>query len=196
MFTWALLVTSFALVAKERVFLVCSTWLKAGLMVHKIAVRAFPPSEFCSIRVSFESLYGMWPLLFPPLHTKKHVVNQDSHELQFPTKNYTFKVSNITSCWCEELFIGIQTWHKSKFFSWNNFLILQLHAEAQDEFSSPELSNHCCECQQAAVNMATFFQSCTISICLRDTFTSCEVHKILQYGVLVKLTIHSLWSRM
>lgn len=56
MFTWALFVTSFALVANESVFLVCSTWLKAGLMVHIIAVRAFPPSEDCNIRVSFESL--------------------------------------------------------------------------------------------------------------------------------------------
>lgn len=56
MFTWALFVTSFALVANERVFRDCSTWLKAGLIVHMIAVRAFPPSEVCNILVSFESL--------------------------------------------------------------------------------------------------------------------------------------------
>ena len=55
-FTWALFVTSFALVANERVFRDCSTWLKAGLIVHIIAVRAFPPSEGCNILVSFESL--------------------------------------------------------------------------------------------------------------------------------------------
>lgn len=60
-------ITSLALVANERVFLDCSTWLKAGLMVHIIAVRAFPPSEGCNMRVSFESLYGMWPFFLPAL---------------------------------------------------------------------------------------------------------------------------------
>ena len=156
MFTWALLVTSFALVAKERVFLVCSTWLKAGLMVHMIAVRAFPPSEFCSMRVSFESLYGMWPLLFPPLHTNnpskaRFLWTPFSHK-----KSYVhFKVCNIPT-WREESFIGRQTWHRTKNFSWNNFLILQLHAKARDGFCLPQLSNNCCECQQAAVNMTTF----------------------------------------
>ena len=40
-------------------------------MVQIIAVRAFPPSEDCNIRVSLESLYGMWPPLFPPLQEKK-----------------------------------------------------------------------------------------------------------------------------
>jgi hypothetical protein len=56
MFTWALFVTSFARVAKKRVFRDCSTWLSAGLRVHMMAVRAFPPSECCNMRVSFESL--------------------------------------------------------------------------------------------------------------------------------------------
>lgn len=55
MFTWAVYVTSFALVANKRVFLDCSTWLKAGLIVQIIAVRAFPPSDVCNILVSFES---------------------------------------------------------------------------------------------------------------------------------------------
>lgn len=56
MFTWALFVTSFARVAKYRVFRDCSTWLIAGLKVHMMAVRAFPPSECCNMRVSLESL--------------------------------------------------------------------------------------------------------------------------------------------
>lgn len=69
MLTWALFVTSFARVAKKRVFLDCSTWLEAGLKVHIIAVRALPPSECCSMRVNLESLYGICPLLFPTLQT-------------------------------------------------------------------------------------------------------------------------------
>lgn len=89
MFTRAVLVTSFALVANESVFRVCSTWLKAGLMVHIIAVRAFPPSEGCNIRVSFESLYGMWPFLFPPLQTER---------LGKEKKPYAFTVSQIQYC--------------------------------------------------------------------------------------------------
>lgn len=56
MLTWAVFVTSLAQVAKCRVFRDCSTWLCAGLMVHIIAVLAFPPRESCRIRVSFESL--------------------------------------------------------------------------------------------------------------------------------------------
>jgi hypothetical protein len=49
-------VTSFAQVAKNRVFLDCSTCVRAGLIVQMIAVLAFPPKESCKIRVSFESL--------------------------------------------------------------------------------------------------------------------------------------------
>lgn len=59
MLTWALFVTSFARVAKKRVFLDWSTWLEAGLRVHMIAVRALPPNECCNMRVSLESLYGI-----------------------------------------------------------------------------------------------------------------------------------------
>lgn len=55
MLTWALFVTSFARVAKKRVFRDCSKWLKAGLKVHMMAVRAFPPRECCNMRVNFES---------------------------------------------------------------------------------------------------------------------------------------------
>jgi len=48
-------------------------------MVHIIAVRAFPPSEDCKIRVNFESRYGMWPR-FPPLQNKRKLqkLNQTS----------------------------------------------------------------------------------------------------------------------
>lgn len=55
MLTWALFVTSFARVAKKRVFRDCSKWLKAGLKVQMMAVRAFPPRECCNMRVNFES---------------------------------------------------------------------------------------------------------------------------------------------
>lgn len=88
MFIFAVLVTSLALVANESVFLVCSTWLKAGLMVHIMAVRAFPPSEDCSIRVSFESLYGMWPHLFTPLQKKNLWDNQSHAHVQKITKHW------------------------------------------------------------------------------------------------------------
>lgn len=56
MLTFAVFVTSFAQVAKNRVFLDCSTCVRAGLIVQMIAVLAFPPKESCKIRVSFESL--------------------------------------------------------------------------------------------------------------------------------------------
>ena len=56
MFIWARLVISFAQDAKNSVFRVCSTCLCDGLIVQIIAVRALPPSEYCKIRVSFESL--------------------------------------------------------------------------------------------------------------------------------------------
>lgn len=56
MLTLAVFVTSFAQVAKNRVFLDCSTCVRAGLIVQMIAVLAFPPKESCKIRVSFESL--------------------------------------------------------------------------------------------------------------------------------------------
>lgn len=88
MFTCALLVTSFALVANESVFLVCSTWLKAGLMVHIIAVRAFPPSDDCKIRVSFESLYGTWALLLPPLQIEKSLRQIITLQLNFHKSGY------------------------------------------------------------------------------------------------------------
>ena len=59
--TCALVATSLAQQANRRVFLDCSTWLLAGLMVQIMAVLAFPPREDCNIRVSLESLYGTWP---------------------------------------------------------------------------------------------------------------------------------------
>lgn len=65
--TCALVLTCLAQLAKRRVFLDCSTWLCAGLMVQIMAVLAFPPREFCNIRVSFESLNGTCPF-FPLLH--------------------------------------------------------------------------------------------------------------------------------
>lgn len=65
-FTCALVWTCLAQFAKWSVFLDCSTWVWAGLMVQIIAVLALPPKEVCSMRVSFESLYGICPL-FPPL---------------------------------------------------------------------------------------------------------------------------------
>jgi len=61
--TLALVVTSLAQLANKRVFLVCSTWLLAGLMVQMIAVLALPANEDCSMRVSFESLKGICPFL-------------------------------------------------------------------------------------------------------------------------------------
>lgn len=65
--TCALVVTSLAQLAKRSVFLDCSTWIRAGLMVQMMAVLAFPPKEDCNIRVSFESLKGICPFL-PLLH--------------------------------------------------------------------------------------------------------------------------------
>lgn len=56
MLTFALVDTSFALVANDKVFLDCSIWLRAGLIVQMMAVLALPPKDDCSIRVSFESL--------------------------------------------------------------------------------------------------------------------------------------------
>lgn len=72
-FTWALVTTSLAQLAKKSVFLDCSTWIWAGLMVHMMAVLALPPKEDCNIRVNFESLNGICPFL-PLLH---------------PTRSYT-----------------------------------------------------------------------------------------------------------
>lgn len=54
--TCALVVTCFAQQAKRRVFLVCSTWLRAGLKVQIMAVLELPPKEGCSMRVNLESL--------------------------------------------------------------------------------------------------------------------------------------------
>lgn len=65
--TCALVVTSLAQLANKSVFLDCSTWLRAGLMVQMMAVLALPPKEDCNIRVSFESLKGICPFL-PLLH--------------------------------------------------------------------------------------------------------------------------------
>ena len=73
--TCALVTTSFAQVANKRVFLDCSIWLLAGLIVQMMAVLALPPNDGCSMRVSFESLYGMCPFL-PLLHQEKHQVNK------------------------------------------------------------------------------------------------------------------------
>lgn len=53
--TCAFVLTSFAQVANKRVFLDCSTWLRAGLKVQMIAVLALPPKDGWSIRVSLES---------------------------------------------------------------------------------------------------------------------------------------------
>lgn len=69
--TWALVLTCLAQLAKRSVFLDCSTWLRAGLMVQIIAVLALPPKEFCSMRVSLEFLYGTCPFL-PLLHQIWH----------------------------------------------------------------------------------------------------------------------------
>lgn len=65
--TRALVVTSLAQLANRRVFLDCSTWDRAGLIVQIMAVLALPPKEDCSMRVSFESLKGTCPFL-PLLH--------------------------------------------------------------------------------------------------------------------------------
>jgi len=75
-------VTSFAQVAKKRVLRDCSTWLSAGLMVQIMAVLAFPPRESCNIRVNFESLYGMWPLLFPILkEARKEIIRNQAQNI-------------------------------------------------------------------------------------------------------------------
>jgi hypothetical protein len=54
--TRALVTTSLAQLAKSSVLRVCSTWVCAGLIVHIMAVLAFPPSAGWSILVSLESL--------------------------------------------------------------------------------------------------------------------------------------------
>ena len=54
--TCAFVTTSFAQVANRRVFLDCSIWVWAGLIVQIMVVLALPPREDCNIRVSFESL--------------------------------------------------------------------------------------------------------------------------------------------
>ena len=54
--TCAFVVTSFAQQANKRVFLDCSTWLRAGLNVQMMAVLALPPNAGCNNRVSLESL--------------------------------------------------------------------------------------------------------------------------------------------
>jgi hypothetical protein len=45
----------FALLANFIVFLLSSMWPEAGVTVQIMQVLAFPPSEFCRIRVSLES---------------------------------------------------------------------------------------------------------------------------------------------
>nr|GLL48814.1 hypothetical protein Itr_chr15CG03340 [Ipomoea trifida] len=54
--TRALVATCLAHVANKRVFLDCSTWVCAGLIVQMMAVLALPPNECCRMRVSLESL--------------------------------------------------------------------------------------------------------------------------------------------
>lgn len=61
--TCALMATCFAQLANRRVFRDCSMWLRAGLIVQMMAVLAFPPKKGCSMRVSLESRYGIWPVL-------------------------------------------------------------------------------------------------------------------------------------
>jgi hypothetical protein len=51
-----LVTTFFAQFANKSVFLDCSMWQCAGLIVQMMAVLALPPKEDCNMRVSFESL--------------------------------------------------------------------------------------------------------------------------------------------
>ena len=81
--TWALVATCFAQLANERVFLDCSMWLLAGLIVQIMAVLALPPKKGCKMRVSLESRYGMCPVL-PLLHKEKasdEHLNSDSKKI-------------------------------------------------------------------------------------------------------------------
>ena len=93
-FTFAVFVTSFAQVAKNRVFLDCSTCVRAGLIVHMIAVLAFPPKESCKIRVSFESLQGMCPLRFSELQWKFTIKFQFQIKMYICCQNFLFKPRN------------------------------------------------------------------------------------------------------
>ena len=52
--------TTCARYANLRVLSVWKKLILAGDIVQMIAVRELPPIEFYSIRVIFESLYGMW----------------------------------------------------------------------------------------------------------------------------------------
>jgi hypothetical protein len=79
--TWAFVTTSFAQLANNNVFLDCSVWLRAGLIVQIIAVLALPPREGCNIRVSFESRYGICPFL-TLLHRQKQATNVNELILQ------------------------------------------------------------------------------------------------------------------
>ena len=93
-FTFAVFVTSFAQVAKNRVFLDCSTCVRAGLIVHMIAVLAFPPKESCKIRVSFESLQGMCPLRFSELQWKFTIKFLLQIKMYICCQNFLFKPRN------------------------------------------------------------------------------------------------------
>lgn len=99
MLTFALVATSFALVANDKVFLDCSIWLRAGLIVQMMAVLALPPKDDCSIRVSFESLYGMCPYL-PLLHPIKHYMNNyiDFNHQDFGKERWLLPFKNKIKC--------------------------------------------------------------------------------------------------
>ena len=97
--TCALVATSLAQLANKRVFLVCSTWLRAGLMVQMIAVLALPPNEDCSMRVSFESLKGICPFL--PLLQPNSLLLDKSERNVAPRKVY--KIFSI----CQTLMVFI-----------------------------------------------------------------------------------------
>lgn len=76
------------LLPKSSVLLVSLSLNEAGEQQITIVVLALPPSDSCKIRVSLESLYGIWDL-FPSANAEITLPNAESDLLIFLASSRT-----------------------------------------------------------------------------------------------------------
>lgn len=121
-----------------------------------MAVLAFPPSECCRILVSLESLYGMCPpfVLLPPL--------QAHHYHALTIRPFCCLISTCKPRLVQLTFF----WPACRREWWGE--------------RTPEFADASAEGEKASVNVGSFFQPGSISLCLRSSLASSQIHKILQ----------------
>lgn len=86
------------LLPKSKVLLVSLSLKDAGEQQMTIVVLALPPSDSCKIRVSFESLYGMWDL-FPSAKAEMTLPSADSDLLMFLASSSTVPSAPVFDTW-------------------------------------------------------------------------------------------------